>query len=155
MIRSAVAVAATAVVAMTTLSGAAALPGTVAPPSTSTAASTAHTRHFVLHQTGSHGVGRYRFVGTDKIKSKSSGEVVGFDSYTGKYDPTAQTAVLDVALSLKGGIIVGRVALGFHTEHFAGRILKGSGKYQGVEGTITGRDVPRSKKTYVTIQYLS
>jgi hypothetical protein len=58
--------------------------------------------------------------------------------------------VIDVAFALKGGVIVGRVSLTEDEERFHGRILKGTGKFNGIEGTITGRE---GRNVSVTLHY--
>jgi hypothetical protein len=107
----------------------------------------------VLRETASHRVGKGAFTGTDTIRSRRSHEIIGYDSFTGKIYPRQEKAVLDVAMSFKGGVIVSRVTLDdFETNQFDGRILKGTGKYKGIEGTVTGR-LTNSTKTYVTLKY--
>ena len=97
--------ASAALITATTLSGAAVLSGPA------TARSTVHTTKLVLHETGSHGVGRNSFAGTDKARSAATGKVVGFDTISGSFNRKTHLAQVDVALALKGGLIVGHVTL--------------------------------------------
>ena len=145
MKKSAVAVAA-ALVATSVLSGAAVMPGAA------TEDRSPHTKRFVLHETAGHDVGNRSFAGTDKIRSRHSHEVLGFDSFTGKFYPRTNKVVLDVAFALKGGIIVGRVSFHGSDPHFDGPILKGTSNYKGIGGTIEGR-LTDSRKTFVTLHY--
>jgi hypothetical protein len=142
--RTAIAAAA-ALVGLTGLSGAAIVPATGA-------GGGAHTRHLVLHETGSHQLNENAFVGTDKARSARTGDVVGFDSFTGRFFPAKHRVVIQVALALKGGIIVGRVSFGSEQRRFEGPILKGTGKYRGVDGSITGRFRAHDRTT-VTLHY--
>jgi hypothetical protein len=142
--------AAAGVVAAAGLTSAAVLPGSAAHDAATT------TRHYVLHQTGSHNLGRFTFAGTDKIKH--AGTVVGFDAITGKFDPAANTVVIQVSFALKGGIIHGRVHnLPFtpgEPSRFVGRITGGSGKYHGISGTITAHSpAGNDKLTFLTLMY--
>jgi len=148
-VKKAAVAAAAALVTTSVLSGAAAVPGAA----TEERGDAVHTKRFVLHEISSKRIGKRTFAGSDKVRSRSSGEVVGFDSYTGKFYPRQQKVVLDVGMALKGGIIVGRVKVtDFESNRFQGRILKGSGKYAGIEGTATGREAPGGK-TYLTLRY--
>ena len=135
---------AAALVATTVLSGAAVMPGSA------TEDRAMHTKRLVLHEIASHEVGRYAFAGADTARSRSTHEVVGYDSYTGKFYPATNKVVIDVAFALKGGVIVGRVSLSETEERFHGRILKGTGRYNGIEGTITGRE---GRNVYLTMHY--
>ena len=135
-----------ALVAVTGLSGGAVVPATGAGAAT-------YTRHLVLRETGSHQVGpREASVGTDKARSARTGGVVGFDSFTTRRFHATGTVLIQVAFALKGGIIVGRVKSVSGQPRFEGPILKGTGKYVGVDGTITGRFGERGRTT-VTLRY--
>ena len=104
-----------------------------------TAAPEMHTKKLVLHNKAEHFVGKLTFVGSDTVRSRSSGEIVGYDSFAGRYNPREDRVVIQVAFALKGGIIVGRVSghpSGEGPFGFDGRILKGSGKYLGIDGEI-------------------
>jgi hypothetical protein len=142
--------AAVGVAAAAGLTGAAVLPGSAAHDAATT------TRHYVLHQTGSHDLGKYSFAGTDKIKH--AGKVVGFDVITGKFNPRQNTVAIQVSFALKGGIIHARVHnLPFTPggpSRFVGRITGGSGKYHGASGTIEAHSpAGNDKKTFVTLVY--
>ncbi len=65
------------------------------------------TKRLVARSTGEHDVGR-TFLGTDKVRSRSTGRVVGFDSFTGRLFPAKERAVVQVAVALKGGVVVFR-----------------------------------------------
>jgi hypothetical protein len=152
-------VAVVALVGATALSGAAVLPGTAALPRTATAgshtsdsAAVTYSKRFVLHEVSSHNLGRFNFAGVDKVKSRHSGEVVGYDSFTGEFFPSENKVVIDVAVALKGGIIVGRVHGSGNFDTFQGRILKGTGKYKNIRGIISGRSAG-GNKTFVKLIY--
>ena len=111
-----------------------------------------HTKRLVLHETASHGVSPRTAVGTDTIRSRRTHEVIGFDSFTGTFYPREDRAVFDVAFAFQRGIITARVTLTFSDARFNGRILKGTGAFKGVEGTVTGRSTD-SPKTFITLHY--
>jgi hypothetical protein len=149
MKRLALAVAGVAATAGLT-GGAAILPGSAAQDAATT------TRHYVLHQTGTHNTGKFTFAGTDKIRHGD--KVVGFDAITGRFYPRQDRVVIRVSFALRGGMILARVhnlafTPGGPTE-FAGRITGGTGKYRGIDGTITAHSpAGNSKKTFVTLAY--
>ena len=113
-----------------------------------------HTKRLVVREVESQSLGDRTFTGTDRIRSRWSGKVVGYDSYTGKFYQRQEKVVLDMANALKGGIIVTRVTIDdFDSNRFDGRILKGTGKYAGIEGTLEGRTSNDPDKMYVTLRY--
>jgi hypothetical protein len=128
-------------------------------PGAATAGTTMHTKRLVMHQTAAHRVGKFTFTGTDLARSRRTGDVVGYDTISGTYFPKTQALLIHVAFSLKGGLIITRVKQlpgppvnGFI--HYKGQITKGSGKYAGVQGTITARSPAKNdKKTFVTLNY--
>jgi hypothetical protein len=93
--------AAAALVATSALSGAAAVPGAATEKG-----QTMHTKRLVVREVESQSLGDRTFTGTDRIRSRWSGKVVGYDSYTGKFYQRQEKVVLDMANALKGGIIV-------------------------------------------------
>ena len=145
-------------VAAAALVGASALTGSVvAPGSATTAAPQMHTKRMVLHQTESHNVGRTSFIGADVDRSRA-GKIVGYDAITGKFYPTSGKVVIDVAFALKGGIIMARVSSHGPGDNgvvrYQGPILKGSGKYKGIDGTITAHSPSENEaKTFVKLRY--
>ena len=146
-------VAALALASAATFSGA-----SVAAPATApnAQAKAAHTLRWKLNETASHNVGNH-FVGSDTIRSRRTGEIIGYDSTTGSFFPKTSMVRLQVAASVKGGILVGRLSADFSTVAdvvvFEGPILKGTGKFKGAEGTITARSSNGGNKTFVTIRY--
>ncbi len=139
--------ASAALITVATLSGATALPGPA------TAGNTVHTTKLVLHETGSHNVGRNSFVGTDKARSARTGKVVGFDTVSGSFNRKTQAVQLDVALALKGGLIVGHVSTSGSDPRFKGTITSGTGAFEGITGTIRGRSPGDGTKTFVTLRW--
>jgi hypothetical protein len=139
--------ASAALITATTLSGAAVLSGPA------TAQGTVHTMKLVLHETGTHNVGRNSFVGTDKARSAETGKVVGFDTVSGSFNRKTHAAQLDVALALKGGLIVGHVSTSGSNPRFKGTITSGTGVFEGITGTIRGRSPGDGTKTFVTLRW--
>lgn len=111
------------------------------------------TKRLVARSTGEHDVGT-RFQGTDKVRSRATGRVVGFDSFTGRLFPAQQRAVVQVAVALEGGIVVFRASASSAgpSPHFHGPILRGTGTYRGIEGTVTGR-ATEGRRTFYTLHY--
>ncbi len=147
------AVAAVALASVTALTGASAAPAT---SDSATQAATAHTLKWKLIETAFHRAGAHGFVGTDKIRSRRTGKVVGYDSFTGKFFRRTDSAKIQFAASVKGGILVGQAHGSFSSEHpvFHGRVLKGTGKFAGAQGTIVARPIGDGSNTSITITYV-
>jgi hypothetical protein len=105
----------------------------------------------VAYSTGADDAGN-GFLGTDKVRSVSSGKVVGFDSFTGRSFPHQDKAVVQLAVALNSGIIMCRASLTGSGSHFEGRVLKGTGSYRGIKGTITGR-ATGGLRTFYALHY--
>jgi type II secretory pathway pseudopilin PulG len=144
---------AAALVALVTAAG---LLATAVSSSTATSSAAAsaeratHTKRFVLHQVASANLGSNSFAGTDRVKSRAINKPVGFVSYTGTFNRDTDTVRLWAGIALKGGIINARVTL-TEAPPFTGRITGGSGAYEGITGTVTGRSM--GPKTYLTLHY--
>ena len=78
--------------------------------------------------------------------------IVGYDSFTGNFNPQSKRAVIQAAFSFKGGIIVVRAHLVGDSRKFTGRILHGTGVYSGIEGTVSGREGSHNR-TFLTMTY--
>jgi hypothetical protein len=129
----------------------------VAPAATpSSGVKAAHTIRWMLTETASHNVGKNGFVGTDAIHSIPAGNIVGYDSTTGVFFPSTNAARIQVAASVRGGILVGQVHGRFTSNDvvFHGKILRGTGKFAGAKGTITAKPRGRQgQRTLVVIHY--
>jgi hypothetical protein len=145
-------------IAAIALAGATAVTGASAVPAAplATDAKAAHTLKWRLTETASRDIGKTHFVGTDVIRSARTLKIVGYDSTTGVYFPTTNSARIQVAAAVKGGILVGAVRADFDspTPVFHGRILRGTGKFAGATGTITAKVLGDGTKTLVTIDYV-
>jgi hypothetical protein len=109
-----------------------------------------HVRKFVAVPIGhDHQVGKASFVGSEV--ERHHGRVVGTDSITGHFLVKKGVAKIQVAAAWKGGTVVIR---GHATQNtpFVGKVIRGTGKYTGIEGTVTTRDL-RHGKTAVTVTY--
>jgi hypothetical protein len=145
-----VVLAAVVLAAVTAFTGASAAPA--AAPSDEARAG--HTLRWKLKEIASHQLGRH-FVGADTIRSVRTGDIVGYDSITGKFFPRTSKARIDVAASLRGGILVARVRADFDSgdDVFRGPVLKGTGKFQGAEGTISAKPIGDGSRTLITVHY--
>jgi hypothetical protein len=128
--------------------------GAAALQETATAGTTTHTKRLVLHETAFNGLSRHDFAGTDKARSRSTGKVVGFDTFTGHVYPH-ERIVFQAAFAFKGGLILVRVHVdgGQPRPRFEGRVTGGTGVFHGVTGTVSGRDAGHGK-TFFNIRYM-
>jgi hypothetical protein len=146
--------AAVALASVMALSGAAAAPA-AAPAAPAAAAKATHTFKWKLHEIASHDLRNNVFVTADTIRSVKTGKIRGYDSVTGKFHPATNSARIQVAFSVRGGILVGQVHGVFSSNDavFHGRIIRGTDKFQGVRGTITAKSIGDGTRTLVTIHY--
>ena len=116
---------------------------------TATAATT--TLHLKLHVTAGRSLDQLHFVGTERVRSRDTHEVVGFDTFRGKVKP--DTVVYETAFAFKRGILLTRVhTVGAAPARFAGHVTGGTGAFEGATGTVSGRAVSRDD-TFFTIEY--
>lgn len=109
-----------------------------------------HVRKFIATQVGrEHQLGKYSFVFSEVERHK--GKVIGTDSITGRFYVKKGIAKFHVAVAWKGGALIIR-GHATETTPFVGRIVRGTGKYTGAEGTVTTRDLGHDK-TAVTVTY--
>ena len=129
-----------------------AVAGAAATQETATAVdSTAHTKRLLLHVTAAHSFDQSNFAGTERVRSRATGKVVGFDSFTGHV--LSDRVVYQTAIAFKGGILLTRVhTVGAAPARFAGRVIGGTGVYRGATGTVTGRAVS-GEDTRFNIRY--
>jgi len=147
--------AAVALVAVTAFAGTSAAPAAAPTGAPGSHDRAVHVLRWKLNEIASHNVGRHGFVTADRIRSIRTGKIIGFDSVSGKFHPQTARARIDVAASLKGGILVARVHADFDSgdEVFYGPVLKGTGKYLGAKGTIKAKPIGDGTRTLVTIRW--
>ena len=117
---------------------------------TASAAPKVHTLKFVAVQTGQHRTGHNTFVGTDIERHK--GQVVGFDTISGRFNVHTHEAFIRVAAARRGGLLY--VALTQDASgQLNGRVTGGAGRFRGATGTVTGHSPGNGKKTYVLVKY--
>jgi hypothetical protein len=147
------AVAAVALTGVTALAGASAAPGTTVSGSQAT---TAHTLRWKLIETAFHRVGTHGFVGTDKIRSRRTGKIVGYDSNTGSFSERTNSAKIQFAASVKGGVLIGQVHIDYSNPDPIGhgRVLKGTGKFARAQGTIIAKPIGDSSSALIKITYV-
>jgi hypothetical protein len=108
-----------------------------------------HHRSFIAKQISSHQLGQRDFVASEV--ERHNGTVIGMDSLTGHFDFKAGTVKIYVAVAWKGGALIVR---GHATQNtpFVGKVVRGTGKYAGIQGTVTTRDLGHNR-TAVHVTY--
>jgi hypothetical protein len=130
--------------AATTLTGAAVLPAA--------GDTTVYTKRLVSLDIESHSLGPHTFAGA--AVDRHAGHVIGYDAFTGHFYPKQERADIWVSFALKNGTIAVIVHFNSTDTTSTGRILNGTGKYKGIDGTVTARTAPHNdSKTYVTLTY--
>lgn len=131
-----------------------ALAGAAVLPDSATAGTTTHVKRLLLRETAFHQLGHHHFVGTDRARSRATGKVVGFDSFSGHLDPQSDVARIHAAFAFKGGLILVRARLHGNEGHptFTGRVTGGTGAFHGARGSVSGRDLGHGRSSF-TIRY--
>jgi hypothetical protein len=109
------------------------------------------TLKFTTHSLVDHRVGKVYFAGTEVVKKH--GKVIGYDTLSGKFNPSTNAVTIQVAVALKGGILL--VALDpTKTTTYVGTVVGGAGKFAGATGTINAHSPSENSDiTHVTIHY--
>jgi hypothetical protein len=111
-----------------------------------------HTKRFVSRDIASHSTGAKTFAGA--AVDRHAGHIIGYDSFTGHFYPQQDRAVIRGSFALRNGSIAVVVNFNSTGSTFSGRILNGTGKYKGIDGTVTARPAPHNgDKTYITLTY--
>jgi hypothetical protein len=112
-----------------------------------------HTKQFVSRNIDGHSLGANTFAAA--AVDRHAGHIIGYDSYTGHFYPKQNRGVIWDSFALKNGTI--SVVVHFNGSSptvFTGRILNGTGKYKGIDGTVTARTAPHNPdKSYITLTY--
>jgi hypothetical protein len=105
-----------------------------------------HTIHLKLTQTGNLNFSQSRSAGTDK--ARIGGKPAGFDLT--HFKGTAG----DVALSLKGGMLLAHLKYHVATGKITGSVTGGTGTYKNAQGTVAAESTNQAgTKTDVTIKW--
>jgi hypothetical protein len=137
---SAVLVAGLAAASTTTSSDAA---GSAAP------AGTQHVLRLVTISIESADLGNNRPAGVDRLRSVATHEVVGFETFSGIFNPDTDRVRFWLAMALKGGIVDSYFNVSVDSSSFSGRITHGSGAYSGIQGTIDVRTRDNGRAVYI------
>lgn len=120
--------------------GAAVLAAIGAAAAVASPAAASHTLRFTSVQTGQQQFAGHHFAGDDKdVSNGKVTKVVGYDVVHGDFDAKARTFTVDIAVSLRGGIIEGHGTGSATTGKFTGVIDGGTGAYKGIHGTMKGQ----------------
>jgi hypothetical protein len=111
-----------------------------------------HTKRLVSTDIRSHSLGTKTFAGV--AVDRHAGRIVGYDTFTGHFYPRQNRGVIWATVSLRNGSISVFVPIKGNATVNTGRIVHGSGKYRGIDGTITARTAPHNdNKTFITLTY--
>ena len=120
---------------------------------TATAATSTHVLRLRLHVTEGHELDQAHFVGTERVRSRDTHQIVGFDIFRGHVKP--HTVVFETAFAFKGGILLTRGhSVGKAPARFVGHVTGGTGAFAGATGTARGHALSR-EDTIFTIRYSS
>jgi hypothetical protein len=113
-----------------------------------------HVKRVVSHPIESHPLSDNHPAGVERLRSLATHEIVGYESFSGVFDPKTDQLRFWLGTALKGGLIDSYFNVNTVTDvhHFTGRITHGSGRYRGIEGTIHVR-ISDSGRTVYTLRY--
>jgi hypothetical protein len=113
-----------------------------------------HVKRLVLHSIESHSPRDNRFLGVDRLRSLATHEIAGYDNFAGVLNPRNDRLRFWLTISLDGGLIHSYFSTNptAPPTSFTGQILRGSGAYRGIEGSIYVR-ISDSGRTVYTLRY--
>ena len=113
-----------------------------------------HVTRLVLHSIESHSPREDHFLGVDRLRDLATHEIAGYDNFAGVLNPRNDRLRFWLTISLDGGLIhsyFSTIPTAPPTS-FTGQILRGSGAYRGIEGSIHVR-TSDSGRTVYTLRY--
>ena len=140
--------AATAVM-LTGLMGPSTASGTAEPTAS---AHDQHVKRLVSQSIESHNVGDDHPAGVERLRSLATHKIVGYESFSGVFNPRTDKVRFWLGTALKGGLITSYFNTNVGVQRFTGRITHGTGRYRGIEGTIDVR-ISDSGRTVYTLRY--
>jgi hypothetical protein len=110
-----------------------------------------HRLTLTAHTLGSTRIGRNYLIQSDK--AVRSGTTIGYTANSCTFDFAAAKAHCLVTLARPTGQLRAMVTVDADTNRSVGRIVGGSGAYQGAKGTVTGEPGARKGTTQITLRW--
>jgi len=109
-----------------------------------------HTLSFAAHTIASKTSGS-RLVEADRLVK--SGSTIGYSANTCAFDFAAHTAHCEVTLARAHGQLRAKATINADTGALSGRVVGGTGVYQGATGTVTGGPGAKPDITDITVHW--
>jgi|KBSMisStandDraft_5_1062788.scaffolds.fasta_scaffold784255_2 hypothetical protein len=123
-----------------------------AAPTSATGEAKLHTKRLVSVDIREH-FADFRHL-TGAAVDRQAGHTVGYESFTGIFYPKRDRAKIWVTYALKGGSITTVEHINGAESRSSGAILRGTGKYKGITGTLTARQaLHNERKSYIVLKY--
>jgi hypothetical protein len=111
-----------------------------------------HVLRLVTHQIESHPASDYHPAGVDRLRSAATHEIVGYEAFSGVFNPRNDHLRFWLDMALDGGMLDSYFSTNTTVTSFTGRIIHGTGAYRGVDGTIHVQ-ILASGRTVYTVRY--
>jgi hypothetical protein len=111
-----------------------------------------HVMRVVEQSIESHPLSDDHPAGVERLRSVATHKIVGYESFSGVFNPATDQVRFWLGTALKGGLIDSYFNVNTGLQSFTGRIVRGYGKYRGIEGTIQVR-MSDSGRTVYTLRY--
>jgi hypothetical protein len=115
-------------------------------------ARTQHVLRLVTQQIESHPVSEHHPVGVDRLRSAATHEIVGYEAFSGVFNPRNDHLRFWLDMALDGGMIDSYFSTNTTVTSFTGQITRGTGAYRGIDGTIHVQ-IHDSGRTVYTLRY--
>jgi hypothetical protein len=116
-------------------------------------AAKSHTLSFTSHEIGSTNAGKGGHLLIESDRAASSGRTIGYTANTCAFDFSAHLAHCYVTLARPHGQMRFKATINADTGAITGKVLGGTGAYQGISGTLTGGPASKPDVSTITVHW--
>jgi hypothetical protein len=112
-----------------------------------------HTLTFTSHELGSTNAGKGGHLLVESDRAVSSGHTIGYTANTCAFDFATRQAHCYVSLARPKGQMRFKATFNVDTGTIAGKVVGGTGAYQGITGTVTGSPSSNPDVAKITVNW--